>query len=1162
MARRVAGKAALTVVAASLAVSDSAMAMTVSEPSGYVYEVSEEGEIPAEPDTEALKEDINGEEAKEESSKDTSKETSEEKTDEGETTEEETTEEETTEEETEESLEVSEEKATEEKTEAEGLAKNRVLRKMTMLGSSATDPITRQVSINPGETLDISTIVVTNVNKIEINISKSGSYTLKGSNQYNGAYVDVQIIVADRVTADLNFDGLTIVNNNDYVSTATTTVPAMTSDNVSPLVVNGTANVHVKSNSSMKALGDFFTVNGTLNFVDSVGTSSLAFSLTREPDRYLSEVIADNSTGRVCFKDAYVKFSGNNLEYTICNSKDIYLEGKNVSFEGINFNYVTIRTNLLKLDGMSFPNATISGYDGSELYSVNLNSLPANGKVVQVDTAETSNNMDVTGFKKVSDITVDADGNLNDILVGDYSYIYVESEDTVKGYGFWYNESTHTVECDSYKTRYVDTEGNEVFSLYSLSGKSILVPQEDDDYNYSYKINDETVETESTGYNGVLKIKERTASGNLTVQVIKTEKDKVLLTIDGATSQIEYGKTLSELGYSGYFKDTATGKVVPLNEKITEARTLSKIILETETRDGIEFFKLANADNLKEFATLVNAGVTDINGLLTDDISLGNDFETIGSVIINGGYFGTIESEAGYCGVFDGQGHTVTLNLNKGTAKNVGLFGCITAGASIKNVVTKGTVSGGNNVGALAGTVFCKDGGSVTIENCLNYAEISANSEGGYAGGIVGYRSAISAGNMGMPLEINHCGNDGTVSGAHVYGILGGNEGSVESIAIKNSYNSANVALCPCGNISNCYSVHIEDGRGTKKDASAFASGEVTYLLNRGESTEKWFQTCGSGTPTFSGQRVYAGYADCEAEELSYSNAEFAHVVKGHNDKGEYSYSDGKIVAKCKFCEEEITATVNMDAEELSEDMHGVTIAYSDEWTEAEYPTVTFKYCDEENGTYTEDIPAEAGTWYVKAYVGASEEEVAITDTYTVKLKPVVSQSNDDSQSHSESREINNLVSQIEAINKAVEAAAVNVGTNTVNVNNLTEHVIEYTGGGINKSVIDALKKGNGVALHYKATYEGKEYDFTIKGDDDFFFDDSVQWYGPLYIQHLINLRNLRFANFRGVYRAASNDTIYSISKKFGISLKRLIELNPSIIRNGRIRPGQRIKFQ
>ena len=99
--------------------------------------------------------------------------------------------------------------------------------------------------------------------------------------------VDVQIVVADRVKANLNFDGLNIVNNFGYDTSGFTTCAMETpSDVVSPIVVKGTANIHVISNSEIAALTDFFSVDGELNFVDSKDSAKLTFLFTSIPIFY------------------------------------------------------------------------------------------------------------------------------------------------------------------------------------------------------------------------------------------------------------------------------------------------------------------------------------------------------------------------------------------------------------------------------------------------------------------------------------------------------------------------------------------------------------------------------------------------------------------------------------------------------------------------------------------------------------------------------------------------------------------------------------------------------------------------------------------------------------------------------------------------------------
>lgn len=142
-----------------------------------------------------------------------------------------------------------------------------------------------------------------------------------------------------------------------------------------------------------------------------------------------------------------------------------------------------------------------------------------------------------------------------------------------------------------------------------------------------------------------------------------------------------------------------------------------------------------------------------------------------------------------FSGIFDGNGHTITLKITKDKAtNNTGLFSKIAAGGTVKNVITAGTLdgTGKNYIGGIAGKCegtieYCGNtakmigkisvGGIVgqidtlnaTISNCYNAGEIIATSR--QAGGIVG--SAQWA-------TIRACVNYGTISakssGGGIYG--------------------------------------------------------------------------------------------------------------------------------------------------------------------------------------------------------------------------------------------------------------------------------------------------------------------------------------------------------------------------------------------------------
>lgn len=188
-----------------------------------------------------------------------------------------------------------------------------------------------------------------------------------------------------------------------------------------------------------------------------------------------------------------------------------------------------------------------------------------------------------------------------------------------------------------------------------------------------------------------------------------------------------------------------------------------------------------------------------------------------------------------FSGTFDGDGHTVTLEI---TAKTnyVGLFKTLAGGAVVKNVITAGSVTttGKKCVAGIAG--YATD--NVKIENCKNTASITGNKNvGGILGEAYNNEESISVG-------IKNCANEGAVNGtgSAVGGIVGKMEGQN---SIIDCYNRGNItgfnnyagivgqstgALV--ATIKNCYSVGAVTAYGASTNAGyALIGGGKNYAL-------------------------------------------------------------------------------------------------------------------------------------------------------------------------------------------------------------------------------------------------------------------------------------------------------------------------------------------
>lgn len=246
-----------------------------------------------------------------------------------------------------------------------------------------------------------------------------------------------------------------------------------------------------------------------------------------------------------------------------------------------------------------------------------------------------------------------------------------------------------------------------------------------------------------------------------------------------------------------------------------------------------------------------------------------------------------------FTGTFDGNGHTVTLNITASTA-NVGLFSKLAGGAVVKNVITAGTVTatGKNNVGGIAG-VADTELGAITISNCKNEAAIKGNK---VVGGILGgcteddYALTISAcanegnisgtrniGGICGTLEnahfIKNCYNSGAVTGSTIGGILGrgarGSSSTTDTPILENCYNVGNIvysntngsAIVGTGyakkpvEVKNCYALQATAqafvANGVNKDsASGFKSVEEMQSAAFAATLGSAFQYNVGGYPT------------------------------------------------------------------------------------------------------------------------------------------------------------------------------------------------------------------------------------------------------------------------------------------------------------------------
>lgn len=235
-----------------------------------------------------------------------------------------------------------------------------------------------------------------------------------------------------------------------------------------------------------------------------------------------------------------------------------------------------------------------------------------------------------------------------------------------------------------------------------------------------------------------------------------------------------------------------TENTVPAEDEETQEQQepAEEVPVSRSARSGGAALALAEGTvgSAKEFAAMEPDGNYQLTADITVTAPYGND----------------ITGFTGFTGTFDGNGHTVMLNITASTP-NVGLFSKLAGGAVVKNVKVDGTVSGTEGVAGIAAQA-----NGATISGCINCAIISAT--GRYVGGIVG---KLQGG------TVENCYNTGAISSSKNRPAvnLGGIVGYIdESATVKNCYNVGEITVtnkatnmagiagwCVASTVENCY---------------------------------------------------------------------------------------------------------------------------------------------------------------------------------------------------------------------------------------------------------------------------------------------------------------------------------------------------------------------
>ena len=250
-------------------------------------------------------------------------------------------------------------------------------------------------------------------------------------------------------------------------------------------------------------------------------------------------------------------------------------------------------------------------------------------------------------------------------------------------------------------------------------------------------------------------------------------------------------------------------------------------------QDNGGYYLIGCVQDWKDFATLVETTPM-ANAKMTADIDLGTDQTMLGSI------------EQPYSGTFDGQGFSLTVQLNS-TLDGVAPFRRID-NTTIKNLAVAGTITGGIHCSGLVGGVP-ENSEYNLISNVMVSATITTT--GSHCGGILGH------GGSTLNTTIQDCLFNGTINGRD-----GGS--TVGVIWGWQTYGKANITSClENGTYTNCssfdpvfmaysagavinstYYVTGNSTNGTQATTTTLSDGTVTSGLNADRTGDNapWIQ--------------------------------------------------------------------------------------------------------------------------------------------------------------------------------------------------------------------------------------------------------------------------------------------------------------------------------
>jgi hypothetical protein len=263
-------------------------------------------------------------------------------------------------------------------------------------------------------------------------------------------------------------------------------------------------------------------------------------------------------------------------------------------------------------------------------------------------------------------------------------------------------------------------------------------------------------------------------------------------------------------------------------------------------------YLIGSVQDWKRFADIVKTTPT-ANAKMVADVDLGDDQTMVGDA-----YYNNASMRVPFSGVFDGQGHTLTIHYvtaNMPTSQRFfggAPFGYVVNG-TIRNLHTAGTLTSSHE--GVSGMIGYADGNTL-IENCRSSVNITFTASYGGAGFVYWSHSNSSI------LTLRDCIYDGTITGSQGYnsGLVvwyPNGECRIENSLVAATFNGSSYNCCTFirpensnHTITNSYYKNAVGAvQGTQATTEQLSDGTTATALQASRSEEIWVQDPVLGYP-------------------------------------------------------------------------------------------------------------------------------------------------------------------------------------------------------------------------------------------------------------------------------------------------------------------------